>query len=261
MPVSEHCAVDGKKILEYPGGELTLSRYPFTPAGTAVLYTSLAANKDCGAGTPLASASERLCDDLPEVGNDERYLADIRDTSGEADCLLFVTELDASRVSSDERRGIKMLTEALGASVWEDALIVFTRADKVGADDLETHLKERMSLLREAIAAYAPLQAAFIPALAVSNTSNTLPNGKPWLSELFTQVLTRLRHDATVPFLNWMREDVGIDPVASTNEGNRFLSGVVSFGFAGRHNPVRVQQHGAGHGKAGIAKFEGSRLA
>lgn len=111
-----------------------------------------------------------------------------------------------------------MLTEALGASVWENALIVFTRADKVGADDFETHLKERMSLLREAIAAYAPLQAAYIPALAVSNTSNTLPNGKPWLSELFTQVLTRLRHDATVPFLNSMREDVGIDPVASTNE-------------------------------------------
>lgn len=153
-----------------------------------------------------------LCDDLPEVGNDQRYLADIREASGQTDCLLFVTELDAARVSSDEKRGIKMLTEALGASVWEHALIVFTRADKVDADDFETTLKERTALLREAIAAYAPLQAAYIPSLTVSNTSEQLPNGRPWLSELFTQVLMRLRHDATIPFLHSMKEDVGIDP-------------------------------------------------
>lgn len=153
-----------------------------------------------------------LCDDLPEVGNDQRYLADIREAGGQADCLLFVTELDAARVSGDERRGIKMLTEALGASVWEQALIVFTRADKVNADEFEADLKERTSLLREAIAAYAPLQAAYIPAIAVSNTAAQLPNGKPWLSELFTQVLMRLRHDATIPFLHSMREDVGIEP-------------------------------------------------
>lgn len=152
-----------------------------------------------------------LCDDLPEVGNDQRYLADIRDASDQADCLLFVTELDAARVSGDERRGIKLLTEALGASVWENALIVFTRADKFDADEFEANLKERISLLREAIAAYAPLHAAYIPALAVSNTSQQLPNGKPWLSELFTQVLLRLRHDATVPFLHSMMHDVGID--------------------------------------------------
>ncbi|WP_020655818.1 GTPase [Massilia niastensis] len=155
-----------------------------------------------------------LCDDLPEVGNDQRYLAAIREASAQADCLLFITELDATRVSSDERRGIQMLTEALGASVWENALLVFTRADKVEAKEFEADFKERTGLLRETIAAYAPLHAAYIPALAVSNTSEKLPNGKPWLSELFTQVLTRLRHDATVPFLHSMRKDVGIDPSA-----------------------------------------------
>jgi GTP-binding protein EngB required for normal cell division len=152
-----------------------------------------------------------LCDDLPEVGNDQRYLAAIRDVSAQADCLLFVTELDAARVSGDERRGIKILTEALGASVWEHALIVFTRADKVDAGDFEAALKERMSLLRETIAAYAPLHAAYLPTLAVSNTSASLPNGKPWLSELFTQLLLRLRHDATLPFLHSMMDDVGIE--------------------------------------------------
>ena len=160
-----------------------------------------------------------LCDDLPEVGNDQRYLAAIREASAQADCLLFITELDATRVSSDERRGIQMLTEALGASVWENALLVFTRADKVEAKEFEADLKERTGLLRETIAAYAPLHAAYIPALAVSNTSEKLPNGKPWLSELFTQVMMRLRHDATLPFLHSMRKDVGIHPSAQQTGG------------------------------------------
>lgn len=159
-----------------------------------------------------------LCDDLPEVGNDDRYLAAIREASAQADCLLFVTELDAARVSSDERRGIHMLTEALGASVWEHALLVLTRADTVEAQEFETDLNERTALLRETIAAYAPLHAAYIPAAAVSNTTEKLPNGKPWLGELFTQVLMRLPHDATVPFLDSMKQDVGIDSPARQAE-------------------------------------------
>lgn len=142
-----------------------------------------------------------LCDDLPEVGNDDRYLVAIREASAQADCLLFVTELDAARVSSDERRGIHMLTEALGASVWEHALLVFTRADKVEAQEFETDLNERTALLRETIAAYAPLHAAYIPAAAVSNTTEKLPNGKPWLGELFTQVLMRRKRTATASFV------------------------------------------------------------
>lgn len=158
-----------------------------------------------------------LCDDLPEAGNDQRYLAAMRETSGPVDCLLFVTELDATRVSSDERRGIRMLTDAFGASIWENALIIFTRADKVGADDFESDLKERTGLIREVIAAYAPLHATYVPPVAVSNTSDKLPNGRAWLGELFTQILMRLRHDATVPFLHSMRQDVGIDrPKAET---------------------------------------------
>ncbi len=157
-----------------------------------------------------------LCDDLPEEGNDQRYLADIREAARETDCLLFVTELDAARVSSDERRGIKMITEALGPAVWENALIVFTRADKVTPKDFAADLTTRSSLVRQVIATYAPLHASYIPSLAVSNTSETLPNGKPWLGEFFTQVVMRLQGDATIPFLHSMKEDIGISDTAST---------------------------------------------
>lgn len=159
-----------------------------------------------------------LCDDLPEEGNDQRYLEDIREAAEQTDCLLFVTELDATRISSDERRGIKMLTEALGPSVWENALIVFTRADKVDAKDYSDDLVARSTLVRQVIATYAPLQAAHIPFLAVSNTSELLPNGKPWLGELFTQVVMRLQGDATIPFLHSMKEDIGIPDAVPASE-------------------------------------------
>lgn len=42
---------------------------------------------------------------------------------------------------------------------------------------------------------------------------------------------------------------------------NRFLSGVVAFVFPSRHNSLRVQRHGAGHGKAGISYLEGGGFA
>lgn len=162
-----------------------------------------------------------LCDDLPEQGNDQRYLADIREAASKTDCLLFVTELDASRISSDERRGIKMITEALGPAVWENALIIFTRADKINPNDFAEDLTARSSLVRRAIANFAPLHASYIPSLAVSNTSETLPNGKPWLGEFFTQVVMRLQGDATIPFIHSMKEDVGISSSGNTaNTGN-----------------------------------------
>lgn len=162
-----------------------------------------------------------LCDDLPEEGNDHRYLQDIRKAADHTDCLLFVTELDAARISSDERRGIRMITEALGPAAWENSLIVFTRADKVDPRDFEVDLATRSSLVRQAIAAFAPLYAAYIPSLAISNASEHLPNGKPWLGELFTQVLVRLHYDATIPFLHSMKEDIGASESVGTSSHNR----------------------------------------
>src|SRR5687767_6744481 len=55
-----------------------------------------------------------LCDDLPESGNDDSYLNLVKRKLDGVDVVFFVTELDSSRISGDEKRGIKKITEALG---------------------------------------------------------------------------------------------------------------------------------------------------
>src|ERR1035437_502833 len=72
-----------------------------------------------------------LCDDLPEKGNDDFYLNLIASQHLHLNCLWFVTNLDAPRITCDEKRAIRLLTDAFGAKVWEQTIIVFTFADKV----------------------------------------------------------------------------------------------------------------------------------
>ncbi|MFR9719031.1 GTPase [Aeromonas diversa] len=147
-----------------------------------------------------------LCDDLPEVGNDEVYLEKIKMHASKADSIWFVTKLDETRITSDEKRGIKLISEALGSECWDRSIIVFTRADK--ADDFEEDLQHRTKTIREEIGKYSE-NSASIPAVPVSNSNPILPNGEKWLPELFTQVFLRFRDDGALPFLESMKEDIG----------------------------------------------------
>ena len=146
-----------------------------------------------------------LCDDLPEIGNDHAYLKKIGEVLKDIDCVWFVTELDAARVTSDEKRGIKLITEALGVKLWAKAVIVFTRADK--SSDFEMDLSERTKIIRCEIGKYYS-HSEIIPSVAVSNTTSILPNGKPWLGELFTQVFLRFSDKGALPFLESMKKDI-----------------------------------------------------
>lgn len=159
-----------------------------------------------------------LCDDLPEVGNDARYIAEIKDQVEQVDTLWYVTGLDDTRLSGDEKRGIKLITEALSPDIWGRAVIVFTRADKVESDEYDEALSERTAIVREEIAKYASSTAAEVPSVAVSNVSETLPNGKKWLGELFTVVFTRFSEAGAVPFLVSLKEDLNPETNAADSE-------------------------------------------
>lgn len=147
-----------------------------------------------------------LCDDLPDVGNDQVYLDKIKNHASKADSIWFVTKLDETRISSDEKRGIKLISEALGSDCWDRSIIIFTRADK--ADDFEEDLKQRTIIIQEEIGKYFSNYAS-IPAVAVSNSYPILPNGEKWLPELFTQVFLRFSDEGALPFLDSMKEDIG----------------------------------------------------
>ncbi|MBS2031600.1 MAG: 50S ribosome-binding GTPase [Deltaproteobacteria bacterium] len=149
-----------------------------------------------------------LCDDLPEAGNDDRYLDEIRDEVSKLDCLWYVTRLDETRITGDEKRGIKLITQALGKEVWKRAIIVFTYAGNVKAAEYETRLAERARLVREEIGKATEHAIRSIPHVAVDNTSPTTPDGKPWLGNLYVQVLKRLNKAGALPFLLATAEDI-----------------------------------------------------
>lgn len=56
-----------------------------------------------------------LCDDLEELENDYKYLKMMRSHVKQIDCIWFVSRLDETRVTTDEKRGIKLISEAFGA--------------------------------------------------------------------------------------------------------------------------------------------------
>lgn len=141
-----------------------------------------------------------LCDDLPEKENDQKYIDLILSKVKQVDSLWFVTRLDDPRVTSDEMRGIKIISEAFTPQIWERAVIIFTRANK--ADDYFSDLQERTKRIRGEIAKHTGVEPAnSIPSVAVDNKSETTPDGNKWLEELYTKVFARISKTGTIPFL------------------------------------------------------------
>jgi predicted GTPase len=146
-----------------------------------------------------------------EKGNDEAYLADIKRSVSRIDCLWFVVNLTDQRLRADEMRTIRLISEAYGNKVWERAVIVFTFADRLTKEELPYFLDNKTILIRNEIAKHSgKLVARKIPAVAVANGSNPgkpappvprlLPNGEPWLGDLYTEVFTKISDEGALPF-------------------------------------------------------------
>lgn len=143
-----------------------------------------------------------LCDDLEELENDYKYLEMVRSQVKHIDCMWFVSRLDETRVTNDEKRGFKLICEAFGADVWQHAVIVFTFANSVPSHRYYEALEKRTELIRKVIAKYTDSDVAIsIPSVAVDNNNETILNGEKWLGELYTKVFTRISQKATSTFL------------------------------------------------------------
>ena len=142
-----------------------------------------------------------LCDDLEEKGNDYKYLERIRLNADRIDLMWFVTRLDDTRVQSDEKRGIKLISDAFKPKIWEQAIIVFTFANNLNNEKYSIALEKRTELIRKEIAKYAGVTIANnIPSVAVDNMSKFTPDGERWLGELYTQVYTRMAREGAGAF-------------------------------------------------------------
>lgn len=142
-----------------------------------------------------------LCDDIIEEGNDYKYIDLIRSKVKNIDLIWFVTPINETRIRRDELDGIRIITEAFGADIWKHSIIIFTFADKAD-DDYLVQLQERTEDIQSAIAKFTGIEiASKIPSVAVDNKSETTPDGKLWLAELYTKVFVRISERGTLPFL------------------------------------------------------------
>lgn len=143
-----------------------------------------------------------LCDEVEEAGNDQEYLELMKGSVKQLDMLWFVSPLNDTRVRSDEKRGIKLISEAFSPDVWKHAVIIFTFADKIAASEYKMVLEKRTELIQKEIAKYTGDELARnIPSVAVANRSISTPDGNSWLAELYSKVFTRVSEKGAVPFL------------------------------------------------------------
>ena len=142
-----------------------------------------------------------LCDDIEGVGNDYKYLERMRSEVSQVDSMWFVSRLDETRVTNDEKRGIKLISEAFNSKIWEQAVIIFTFAGAKNASDYPIALEKRTELIRKEIAKYTGIGIANnVPSVAVDNKSETTPDGEKWLGELYTQIYARISAKGATPF-------------------------------------------------------------
>ncbi|MCK6624216.1 MAG: 50S ribosome-binding GTPase [Anaerolineae bacterium] len=150
--------------------------------------------------------------DSDNEANDQIYLNNIKREIRRIDCMWFVTKLGETRVDSAEMSTIRLISQTFGVDIWRRAVVVFTYADKVDAEDYLLTIDTRTKLIREEIAKHVGRKIAKnVPTIAVANDKKTskprlLPNGQPWLGELYTVVFERISDEGAVPFYLMTRD-------------------------------------------------------
>jgi predicted GTPase len=141
-----------------------------------------------------------LCDALDNA-NDQQYMQQIRARVDEVDCLWFVSRLDETRLSSDEQYAILLITNTLGAEIWDRSLIVFTHACNWSVEQrFEEALRERTAVVKEYIEKISKKEQNALTSVAVDNSFDKLPNNEPWLPELFTKVIEQASNKGSIAF-------------------------------------------------------------
>jgi len=99
---------------------------------------------------------------------------------------------------------VRLLTKEFGIDVWNYTLLVCTFADRISPQNFDETYSKHIESLRELIRRYVPATAdPRLPAVAVANGNDgpiCLPNQKPWVEELYLNVIRQVKESGVVPF-------------------------------------------------------------
>lgn len=166
---------------------------------------------------PINDAVIRLYDtpglcDSADMSNDDAYIASIKATLPSIDLVLFITPLNETRVSRDERVALRSLSAAIGKHLWENMIVVFTFAcsslpgDSLYADFVEERVKAFRNFVTELSAEKVSRELPFVP---VDNTKHVCPDNREWVPELFTLIVENCASSGIYPFVQALATDVG----------------------------------------------------
>ena len=183
------------------------------PVGGTAPVTSEVSFFDC----PINEAKIRLYDtpglcDSAEMSNDDNYLEAINKVLPFIDLVLFITPLNETRVSKDERIALRSLSAAIGKELWENAIVLFSfSCSKLPGNSLfEPFLGLRTEALKEFISEISSSKiAGSLPFLAIDNSAKSCPDGCEWIPELFTLIVERCSASGVMPFVEALGEEVG----------------------------------------------------
>lgn len=122
--------------------------------------------------TPSVMEGDKVSD-----GRLELIAGSIKDL--EIDVVLYLDRLDALKVDSSDRNVIKGISRVLGADIWDNTVIGFTRASSTSAPPgvtFEDHVKERTNQVRSAIKAGGKGISADLPVVLIENSSRCQMN-------------------------------------------------------------------------------------
>jgi GTPase SAR1 family protein len=183
------------------------------PVGEVVPVTSKVESFDCtiNDATVCLYDTPGLCDSA-DMSNDDAYIAAIKEVLPSIDLVVFVTPLNETRVSRDERIALRSLSAAIGKELWENMIVVFTFACSPlpGQARFDSFFDNRANAFKEFVAQISSEKIATgLPFLAVDNSSEMTPDGCEWVPELFTIVVERCSASGVMPFVEALGAEVG----------------------------------------------------
>ena len=189
------------------------------PVGGIVPVTSKVESFDCS----VNSATVRLFDtpglcDSKGNSNDDAYIAAIKEVLPSIDLVLFITPLNETRVTRDERVALRSLSAAIGKELWENMIVLFSFACSrlPGQVKFDLFVNDRAEAFRKFVAEISSEKISKgLPFLAIDNTNASTPDGCEWVPELFTLVVERCSASGVMPFVEALGAEVGSDDDSS----------------------------------------------